>query len=385
MPPRQLCRMNGKAISFTLLVAVLLLASVAIVLAVSKPTAPEAVDYPTPTEVLAATTTTPPKPAEIPDEKLAQGYTRLWMVGDVMLSRQVGQFARERGYDYPWRGVQGLFASSDAVLVNFEACVSATKTFAWEQSMRFPVEVALLPAAASSGVTHASLANNHALDCGAADYTFTQQVLGGLGITPLGHPVKITQLSVATTTVGTMKLGLIAIHTLFADPKTSDLEMQIGALASTTDFQIAFVHWGVEYESKARQPERVLAQRLAKLGIDLIVGHHPHVVQDIEWVGETLVLYSLGNFIFDQYFSDEVQQGLVVALEPDPYLHLRLVPVSSAAVRTQPQPLSGEEQGQFLRDLASRSEVSLREAILEGVIPLRTNLATSAKPGMIAP
>jgi poly-gamma-glutamate synthesis protein (capsule biosynthesis protein) len=312
-------------------------------------------------------------------------YDRVWFTGDVMLSRQVGQFAEERGADYPWRRVESLFGTRDAVVINFEACLSNRATFDWNDSMKFPVTPALLPAIVQSGITHASLANNHSFDCGIDDFAFTKSQLASAGVSPFGHPLTVTELSVSTTTVGNYTVGIVALHTLYENPGYNELSSLISRLKAATDYQVAYIHWGVEYELSSHESQQVLAQQLASHGIDLIVGHHPHVVQEIAQVGDTVIFYSLGNFIFDQYFSPEVQEGLVVVLEPVTGLQARLVPVSSVSARTQPAPLHGEEREQFLQLLAARSDPTLQTAIMNATIPLAYDLATSTKPRMIAP
>jgi poly-gamma-glutamate synthesis protein (capsule biosynthesis protein) len=318
---------------------------------------------------------------ELPDEY----FERLWFTGDVMLSRQVGQFAEERGIDYSWRGIQSLFGTRDAVLINFEACLSAQIKFDWDNPMRFPVEPTLLPAVAESGVTHASLANNHSLDCGTHDYALTKSELSKAGVLSFGHPRSVTEHSVATTTVGEYRVGMVAIHTLYTEPDFDSLMTVIADLSTTTDIQVAYLHWGVEYETFSHESQQAFAATLASLGIDLIVGHHPHVVQEVAQVGDAVVFYSLGNFIFDQYFSPAVQEGLIIVLEPEGGLRVRLVPVSSRSIRTQPAPLQGNDRDQFLEQLAARSDQTLRTAIANAVIPLTHDLATSTKPRIIAP
>ena len=74
---------------------------------------------------------------------------------------------------------------------------------------------------------------------------------------------------------------------------------------------IISIHWGDEYIGIQSKNQINLAHQLIDLGFDLIIGHHPHVIQPIETFNEKLILYSLGNFIFDQNFSKRTQKGLV--------------------------------------------------------------------------
>jgi poly-gamma-glutamate synthesis protein (capsule biosynthesis protein) len=109
--------------------------------------------------------------------------------------------------------------------------------------------------------------------------------------------------------------------------------------------------------------QRTLAHRLIDSGADLILGSHPHVVQGIESYHGRFIFYSLGNFIFDQYFSLETQEGLMVRLEISGNdINYRLLPVEST--RSQPRMMPAARKKEWLIDLASRSSSSLRDQIL---------------------
>jgi poly-gamma-glutamate synthesis protein (capsule biosynthesis protein) len=76
---------------------------------------------------------------------------------------------------------------------------------------------------------------------------------------------------------------------------------------------IVYAHWGEEYTTTP-SGIRDVAKLFAASGADVIIGSHPHVVMPYEHIGKTIVYYSLGNFIFDQYFSKDVRHGLAVEL-----------------------------------------------------------------------
>ncbi|OHU83706.1 hypothetical protein BKN38_05130 [Helicobacter sp. CLO-3] len=78
------------------------------------------------------------------------------------------------------------------------------------------------------------------------------------------------------------------------------LQDDIAALRDKVDLLIASMHWGVEYSFVPSKEQREFAAFLASLGVDIIIGNHPHVIQPIERIGDTLVIYSLGNFISGQ-------------------------------------------------------------------------------------
>ena len=132
---------------------------------------------------------------------------------------------------------------------------------------------------------------------------------------------------------------------------------------------IVSMHWGEEYKLINSPAQQKLAHRLIEAGADLIIGHHPHVVQNIEKYQEKLIFYSLGNFIFDQYFSPETQQGLAVGLEiyPD-RLVCRLFPLQINLC--QPALMEQNKASEFLIQLAKRSDEKLVDEIKGGIIKI---------------
>lgn len=95
------------------------------------------------------------------------------------------------------------------------------------------------------------------------------------------------------------------------DPET--VKKDIEAVRNKVDLLIVSMHWGTEYTNTPTQAQRDIAKYLSSLGVDIIIGHHPHVVESIEYVDNTLVIYSLGNFISAQDGTNK-RTGLIAAL-----------------------------------------------------------------------
>ena len=91
----------------------------------------------------------------------------------------------------------------------------------------------------------------------------------------------------------------------------------INKVRDKVDVLIVAMHWGVEYTSEPTQYEKDAAQFLSDLGVNIIIGTHPHVIQPVEWIDNTLVFYSLGNFISSQYQNDNYNKtvGLMSSLK----------------------------------------------------------------------
>lgn len=95
------------------------------------------------------------------------------------------------------------------------------------------------------------------------------------------------------------------------------VKKDIAEVRDKVDILIVAMHWGVEYQSSPNDKQKEMAQYLADLGVDIIIGNHPHVLQPITWIDDTLVMYSLGNFISNQYGTDDYNKlvGFMATLE----------------------------------------------------------------------
>jgi poly-gamma-glutamate synthesis protein (capsule biosynthesis protein) len=135
-------------------------------------------------------------------------------------------------------------------------------------------------------------------------------------------------------------------------------------------FFVVLVHWGTEYKTVNSEAQSGLAHDMIDAGADLIIGGHPHVVQNIEKYNGKLIFYSLGNFIFDQYFSKETQEGLAVGMEiyPDKKIY-NLYGIQNKSA--QAQLMEEEKKKLFLESLAENSSEDLKESIKNGIIEIK--------------
>lgn len=305
-------------------------------------------------------------PPKVPSEPESKAFDTIILTGDVFLGRDVERRLGRTGVPAAFTWLQS-FSDTAAVVVNFEAAVPATHVPTPDFGFRFSVAERVLPAVVAGGVTHAGLANNHTSDFGAVNFRHTRAALERSEIEPFGHPTRIddTSLTVIPTPHG--PVAILGIHTLFNPPTANELRTVLTTVSEATPV-VAYVHWGVEYATQASPVQRGLASELIDQGVDLVIGHHPHVVQNIDLVNDVPVLYSLGNTVFDQYFSSKVQQGLVVELtfasEGERYLTLH--PIESETRRVEPRLLSASQATTWLADLAARSDTKLQADIARG-------------------
>jgi len=320
---------------------------------------------------------------EAVSEAISQNKS-IYFLGDIMLARDVDRrLFRAGGLSYAFENI-AIDPEAAFAVANFEAVIPKihipTKDFGFLFSVREDLAVELK----TVGITHLSLANNHSYDFGTLGFLNTIEVLKKSDIIPFGLFDKVASTSVTILDTGNQKVGIIGLMGVDKFWSETELSSAMNDLASSTDLQVVFIHWGPEYQVKRSISQRSQAEILAKLGADLIIGHHPHVVQGIEIIDNALVVYSLGNFIFDQYFSTAVQTGLVVKLIQEDQLALELKPVSNLEKRVQPKFLEGDELKINLEELAKNSDPELEGQILSGKIILPMTLATSTKEAMMA-
>lgn len=287
--------------------------------------------------------------------------------GDIMLGRHVETLARKHHSSYSFDYFPELISTSSVIFANFESSMSNPHKQTPSGGFTFSTDNFFPTVLASSGVTHVSLANNHALDYGVSGYNKTKNSLAAVGVMAFGHPTLVSSTSVTYTIVNEVRVGVLALHTLFNDPDVNDLQNVIAQMKQSSDLQFVYVHWGVEYEPIHSIKQKKLASYLVSQGIDAIIGHHPHVVQDIELIENVPVFYSLGNTIFDQYFSKSVQIGYLLRVTPSKSkLVFSLVPIQSLTAISQPHLMQGSERTDFLNSMALVSDESLQDSVKDG-------------------
>ena len=230
--------------------------------------------------------------------------------------------------------------------------------------MQFATKASSLSLLTDLGVTHVSLANNHSRDYGPEGYRIAKSTLRGMDIVPFGDAHTVGTSSIVYLESDTITIAVIAIHTLFQELDLEVLRTVLDEARQRADYQFVYIHWGNEYELTHSSQQRKLAEWFNEQEVDAVIGHHPHVVQDIEMIGDMPVFYSLGNFIFDQYFSADVKTGLVLRLDAtEDSLLWKLYPQQQCAKAT-PCLMATTTENSFLEALATRSDKTLSTQIM---------------------
>lgn len=292
-------------------------------------------------------------------------------VGDVMLARDVERRLPRLFPGNPFSEMTELL-SARVVVGNFESSIPTEHKATPDYGMKFSVDPTNLDVLVEGGFTHLSLANNHALDHGADAYQNTLSELTARGFVSGGHPTTLASSSISLFNLAEQDFALVFINATFGYPDDVEWVPYVEQLNESGKTVIAYVHWGDEYQLVHNNTQENFSHRLIDAGVDLIVGHHPHVVQDIGLYKDRLIFYSLGNLVFDQYWDNDVTEGLVLnLLKVEDDWQVDLNPVESRTVKTQPREMDPSESSVFFRRLAERSDPALFEQILDGTLSLQ--------------
>lgn len=233
--------------------------------------------------------------------------TSLIFTGDIMLGRSVmTKSLRLENPNYPFMNVADLLRSADVVFSNLENPIVDNCPHV-DSGFKFCSDPKMIEGLKYAGVDVVSLANNHILNYRKEGFEQTKKYLDLNGIKWVGDG------NLVIIEKNKIKFGFLGFNFLTAKPQNKDLDL-IRNSKRKVDILVVSVHWGEEYKDKPSSHQRLLARQLSEAGADYIVGHHPHWIQEIEKIGNTEVYYSLGNFIFDQMWSEETKKGMSVNL-----------------------------------------------------------------------
>ncbi len=296
--------------------------SIVLVVLLGMPSKKIVVERPTVAAVVTALPEEPKKPEEI----------KLVFVGDIMLSRKIGKLLHERDdYAFPFASTTELIRSADIAFANLENPIS-TGGILSGSIYSFRAKPDTVESLNYAGFDVVSIANNHIWDYGKQAFLDTLSNLSGNGIIAVGggenypqaHAPKIIAIEkenwskptriafLAYTNLISSFLGHASSTPAVARFNDAILQADIGLAKELADVIIVSFHWGEEYETTHNREQERVAKLAIDAGANLIVGHHPHVVQEVEEYNGAYILYSLGNFVFDQNFSEDTGKGLLV-------------------------------------------------------------------------
>jgi len=244
-----------------------------------------------------------------PEPQLIQ----ITFLGDIMLGRGVNSAAARSKNWRPFETLSPITQWADVLAGNLESPLTIAPVVTSGYALCAPPNrVEVLKKASFDLVT---LANNHIHDCGDIGIEQTRASLQSFGIQAVGpNPAYVIIKS------HNRKLGFLALNDVSVGLDLKSIIPIIQSAARQSDLVIVSIHWGSEYQHEESMRQKVIAAALSRAGADIIIGHHPHVIQPMEMISRgsqkppTLVFYSLGNALFDQHGLADTRTGEAVTL-----------------------------------------------------------------------
>jgi poly-gamma-glutamate synthesis protein (capsule biosynthesis protein) len=262
------------------------------------------------------------------------GQTRMIFGGDVLLGRYFLPALRDPA---AWTMIRDTVLAATRrtpLIVNLEGVLLDGPVTGVDFSTHVMVTDDAAPVLAALNVNAASLANNHANDLGAEGRAETVKLLTGLGVTPMQHGT-VTDFGAFRLLALNFVSGKF-VGDAIGDP--DDLDWVCGLEAAPP--LIAFAHWGTEYTGSAGDKERAIAERLVRCGVTLIVGAHSHQASAAIVPlagGQAQMLYSLGNFLFDQSAPRGSGTLLEMRVFKQGTIAARLIPIANLFEISKPE------------------------------------------------
>lgn len=242
-----------------------------------------------------------PETAAVKVPRLVDAQLTVSLMGDCTLGTDeafnydtsLNAYFATQGADYFFQNVRPILEADDLSIVNMEGTLTESTERNWEK-FAFKGSPDFVNILSGSSVEAANIANNHSHDYGDQSFEDTKAILKEAGITPFGYD------DTAVVTVKGVKVGLVGIYELNDHlERKQQLKDNIAQVRRDgADLIIVVFHWGNERETVPDSNQMTLGHLAVDYGADLVVGHHPHVLQGIEEYRGRYIVYSLANFCF---------------------------------------------------------------------------------------
>ena len=281
-------------------------------------------------------------------------------VGDIMLGRGVlNQMRARNDYRFPYRAIKGELDAGDLRVGNLECMVtdlvqppSDPSTFTF-----------ICPTHGYDGLTYAgfdivTLANNHSNGEGQTVFNDMRSGLTKQGIRHTGGGNNLAEATTpAIASAKGVRVAILSYDNIqpqgpfategswgLAPIDASRLPGDIAAARKNADLVIPYFHWGIEYTNDPTTYQQGIARAAIDAGADMALGNHPHWTQGIERYKSKLIIYSMGNFVFDQDWSEATMEGMLLHLywRGGTLASVRFVPTKDVS-RCQPKVMSHAE------------------------------------------
>jgi len=258
------------------------------------------------------------------EEVKPEAQVKVLFVGDIMMDRSIRTRAENLSYSFYFTCASSTFAKYDFVVANLESTVtnypsvSQGKPQTDYDHFRFTIDPKALVAMKQAGINVLGVDNNHIRDFGDEGIEMTRKNILEAGLNYFGDPANENYSNLRLEKNG-LAFNLVSFNEFFGSQtktlknikKVLNHNVETDPTIIKDEPIIIFSHWGDEY---VETPQRVKdwARNFIEAGADVVIGTHPHVSQGTEIYKDKTIVYSLGNFIFDQYWMEEVRKGQAV-------------------------------------------------------------------------
>ncbi|HBB02441.1 MAG: SH3 type 3 domain-containing protein, poly-gamma-glutamate synthesis protein (capsule biosynthesis protein) [Candidatus Peregrinibacteria bacterium GW2011_GWF2_38_29] len=330
-------------------------------------------------------------------------------VGDIMLSRVVDQKMRtNKNYEYPFLRTAEYLKSADFVFGNLETAITPGRpVVTGEMSFRADPENASVLKKMNFEII--SLANNHTPNFGQKGLKDTFESLDKAGVKFAGAGLNKTAAAAPVyIEKNGFKFAFLAYNDLDVVPKSyfawdtnagtnpmyeDDMIKAVKDAKQNADFVIVSMHSGIEYKPHPSTRQVNFAHAAIDAGAEIVIGHHPHVIQDVEKYKGKYILYSLGNFVFDQMWSRETREGLTAKID---FMKAGVASINFEPILiedySQPRLLEGRDRENILQktrvnyiDAKTVSWNKIKKEFQEATKTVYSNLVEFSKKNIVPP
>ena len=293
-------------------------------------------------------------------------------VGDIMLAGQGSRTLTMRGFDYAFAGSAAELRKGDILVGNLEAPLTCGGTEFSGKKFRFRTRPEAADALSRAGFTVLTLANNHIMDFGADGLADTLGALDRAGILHTGAGATLAEARrEALVTVKGKRVAFLAYSLTFpkefyagaghsgaAQGGADRVRDDIVRARRSAEYVVISFHWGAELAGTPKPYQQQSAHAAIDAGADLVLGHHPHVLQGIERYRGKTILYSLGNFAFGS-MSRAADRSMIARITlggADQTVEVVPLNVFNSEVRFRPAILTGKRGDEVIDRLNRLSE-----------------------------
>ncbi|MBI5469947.1 CapA family protein [Candidatus Kaiserbacteria bacterium] len=243
-------------------------------------------------------------------------HARILFGGDIMFDRSIRTIAAEKGSDFIFSCLDPALTKPDFIVANLEGPITDHESVSVGSAVggpddftfTFPTSTARLLFA--HHIRMVNLGNNHILNFSREGLMQTITYLDAAGVLHFGDPDKQETDRVARLDIQGIPFSFVNWSDWTSD-NTDHTVAQAKLEAQAGRVVVVYTHWGDEYQP-ATDKEKRLAHDFVDAGASIVIGSHPHIVQEHEVYNGKDIYYSLGNLIFDQYWNDAVRHGLML-------------------------------------------------------------------------